>query len=114
MRKAEGANVEAHADGAPRDRRRSSVRRITAWTAAGSLAAAAGLAALVGVTEDGGAPQQGNGTTGGTSADTEGGTGDTGTSDSGSGDSGSGDTLQQPGQAPSSSDGPGSVTSGGS
>jgi hypothetical protein len=83
-----------------RDRRVSSVRRITAWAAAGSLAVAAGLAAIFGVSQ---AATTGSASTNTTTTDTQ---------SSGSGSSSSG--LQPSSGTPSSSSTAGTVTSGGS
>jgi hypothetical protein len=88
-----------------RDRSVSTVRRITLWVSAGSLALAAGVGALLGLGQAGSAdtrssttPAAGTPTTGATDAPST-------TTDPG---------FQQPWQPPGSSGGSGRVTSGGS
>lgn len=86
-----------------RDGKVPAVRRLTLWAATGSLAAAAGAAAIFGV----GQPdtQQPAGTSATTSGSAD--------STSSTGSTGSGG-FQRSEQTPGSSSGPGAVTSGGS
>lgn len=79
-----------------RDRQKSFVRRVTGWTAVGSLAVAAGVGTIFGV---------GHAATTGSASKTT----TTGTTNSSTGSG-----LQSPTQAPTSSSKSGSVTSGGS